>query len=86
MSGESAQPETDRKDWLADLEAKTRAAAKRVGDLRKENRTLKNRLRKLEAELTETDSGAAEKWARERDGIRCRVGRLADQLEKLLEG
>ena len=72
-------------NWLEELETKVKAATKRFADLRKENKSLKTRLKKLEAQLAEKASAGSDEWARERETIRRRVGRLATDLEKLLE-
>lgn len=73
-------------NWIEDLEEKVKAAARRMADLRKENKSLKTRLGKLEERLEKGADEASDEWAQERETVRRRVGKLADDLEKLLEG
>ncbi len=72
-------------DWLKDLEQKVRAATKDLSALRKQNRTLKARVKKLESELSRREGGDDGDWAAEREEVRRRVGRLAEELERLVE-
>ena len=72
--------------WLGELEDKVETAAKQLKALRKENRTVKTRLKKLQRELLEVDGdteGAAS-WRRERQQVQRRLAKLADSLEQLV--
>jgi predicted nucleic acid-binding Zn-ribbon protein len=73
-------------NWLGELEDKVEAAAKEVKDLRKENRTIKTRLKKLQRELLESDGATdgADSWQRERQQVQRRLAKLAESLEELL--
>ncbi len=73
-------------DWLKDLEQRVRAAAKDLSALRKQNRTLKARVKKLETEISLREEGGDGNWPAEREEVRRRVDRLADELERLVEG
>lgn len=63
-------------DYFDDLEEKVKATTRKVAALRKENRSLKTKLKKAEA--------GGGRSAAERDRIRDRVDRLAGDLERLL--
>ena len=73
-------------NWLGELEDKVETAAKELKALRKENRTIKTRLKKLQRELLEADgaSEGADSWPREREQVQRRLAKLADSLEQLL--
>ena len=73
-------------NWLGELEDKVEIAAKQLKALRKENRTIKTRLKKLQRELLEADgaSEGADSWPRERQRVQRRLAKLADSLEQLL--
>ena len=73
-------------NWLGELEDKVEAAAKELATLRKENRTIKTRLKKLQRELLEVDGATegADSWRRERQQVQSRLEKLADSLEQLL--
>ncbi len=72
-------------DWLSELEKQVRAAAAELASLRKQNRTLKAKVKKLETSLAEGGGGEGEPaWERQRGDLRRRVEKLADGLEKLL--
>ncbi|MGB3562948.1 MAG: cell division protein ZapB [Thermoanaerobaculia bacterium] len=73
-------------NWLGELEDKVEAAAKELENLRKENRTIKARLKKLQRELLEVDGAreGADTWQRERQQVQRRLATLADSLEQLL--
>ena len=72
--------------WLGELEDKVETAAKQLKALRKENRTIKTRLKKLQRELLEADGATegADSWPRERQQVQSRLEKLADSLEQLL--
>jgi len=73
-------------NWLGELEDKVESAAKELATLRKENRTIKTRLKKLQRELLEA-GGAGEGsdgWQRERQQVQRRLAKLADSLDQLL--
>jgi chaperonin cofactor prefoldin len=67
---------------LKDLEDKINAAGEQLDSLRKQNRSLTAKVKKLEAELSE--SAGAGDWQGERDQIRGRVAKLTADLEALL--
>ena len=69
-------------DPLKDLEEKVGAACKELEALRKQNRGLKTKVKKLESELAESAEGGA--WREERDEVHERVSKLAASLESLL--
>jgi chaperonin cofactor prefoldin len=73
-------------NWLGELEDKVEAAAKELSTLRKENRTIKTRLKKLQRELLEADgsSEGADSWPRQRQQVQRRLAKLADSLDQLL--
>ena len=73
-------------NWLGELEDKVETAAKELEALRKENRTIKTRLKKLQRELLEVDGATegADIWRRERQQVQSRLEKLADSLEQLL--
>ncbi len=68
-------------DGLKDLEQKVSAACERLEALRKQNRTLKTKVNKLESELA---GGVAGGWREEREEVRKRVSQLARGLEGLV--
>ena len=72
--------------WLGELEDKVEAAAKELKSLRKENRTLKTRLKKIQRELLEVNGAreGADSWQRERQQVQRRLEKLADSLEQLV--
>lgn len=72
--------------WLSDLEQKVKATVAQLKDLRKENRDLKARLKKLKQQADEGDGGggSSEGWEAERTEICQRVEKLAASLEELL--
>ncbi len=70
-------------DAIKDLERKVESAAKTIEKLRRENRTLKARVKKLGGEEAKSAAGAAA-WAKERKVVRERLTGLADHLEELL--
>ncbi len=69
-------------DALKDLAEKVSAAGQELQALRKQNRGLKTKVKKLEAELAGSSNGDG--WQREREEIRQRVVKLTDGLEALL--
>ena len=73
-------------NWRGELEDKVEAAAKELATLRKENRTIKTRLKKLQRELLEADgdSEGSDSWQRERQQVQRRLAKLADSLDQLL--
>jgi len=72
--------------WLGELEDKVDTAPKQLKALRKENRTIKSRLKKLQRELLVADGATegADSWPRERQQVQRRLAKLADSLEQLL--
>ena len=69
-------------DPLKDLEEKVGAACRELEALRKQNRGLKSKVKKLESELAE--SADDESWKEERNEVQKRVAKLAASLESLL--
>lgn len=67
---------------LEDLERKVEAAAKTIDRLKRENKTLKNRVKKLEAVSGKGSKAAT--WAKERDVVQKRLSKLAGRLDDLL--
>jgi cell division protein FtsB len=74
--------------WLSDLEQKVQAVAEELESLRKENRSQKTHIKRLQEQLSQAAKAgpSAGDWKQERAQIRQRVERLASGLEKLLEG
>lgn len=72
--------------WLTDLEKKIGAVTKELETLRKENKSQKGKIEKLEEKLSAAQSTgeSASAWEQERDEIRKRVEKLSTALEKLL--
>ncbi len=69
-------------DYLKNLEEKVGAACQQIEALRKQNRGLKTKVKKLESELAESSDGGA--WRKEKAEVQKRVAKLADGLEALL--
>jgi FtsZ-binding cell division protein ZapB len=75
-------------EWLDHLEARVRDAVARLGEMKEENRTLRERIEELEGQLaarSEDAGGDAGSWAAEREEVRRRVEALAERLEGLVE-
>jgi chromosome segregation ATPase len=79
-------------EWLDRLEARVRDAVARLGEMKEENRTLRERIEELEGRLAarsedggDGESGAGE-WQAEREEVRRRVAALAERLEGLAAG
>lgn len=72
--------------WLSDLEQKVQATADELKRLRKESRAQKTKIKQLQTQLSDAKSAgqSAGTWEKERDTVRQRVEKLADDLEKLL--
>jgi hypothetical protein len=69
-------------EWLEELESRVRDAVARLGEVREENRALRERVHDLEAALAaRTDTG----WEAERDEVRRRVEALTARLAGLGE-
>ena len=69
-------------DHLKDLERKVETAAKKIERLKRENKSLKTKVKKLGGDGSKGSSGAA--WAKERQVVQSRLTDLADHLEELL--
>lgn len=69
-------------DVLKSLEQQVRAAGEQLEGLRKQNRQLTTKVKKLEAVAADSAEGAA--WREERSEIRERVTKLTSTLESLL--
>jgi cell division septum initiation protein DivIVA len=74
-------------EWLDGLEARVRDAVARLGEMKEENRTLRERIAELEGRLAAGAEGAGDgesAWAAEREEVRRRVEALAERLEGLV--
>jgi chromosome segregation ATPase len=74
-------------EWLDSLEARVRDAVARLGEMKEENRTLRERIAELEGRLAahagDGGDGADGEWETEREEVRRRVEALAERLEGL---
>ena len=70
-------------EWLDSLESRVRDAVARLGELREENGTLRERIEELETQLA-TTAAAAKSWEVEREEVRRRVEGLTGRLEGLV--
>ena len=72
--------------WLSALEKQVEAATKELLSLRKENKSQKSKIDKLESDLAAAKSASvpASDWENERREIRDRVEKLSKTLDKLL--
>ena len=68
-------------ELLKDLERQVEAAAKAIEKLKRENRSLKAKVKKLEGK---GGKSAAAAWGKERKVVQGRLTDLADHLEDLL--
>jgi 50S ribosomal subunit-associated GTPase HflX len=74
-------------DWLKPLEEKVAQARATLDELRKENRTLRSKLRRLEQKKDGPgEVSGSPAWEEERREVRRRVESLVEKLEKLVEG
>jgi cell division septum initiation protein DivIVA len=76
-------------EWLDRLEARVRDAVARLGEMKEENRTLRERIEELEGRLAAHGGDAGDgagAWAAEREEVRRRVEALAERLEGLAAG
>ena len=71
-------------EWLDSLETRVREAVARLGELREENQTLRDRIEELETQLSSLSIPPAEEETREPDeeaeALRVRVRDLEDQI------
>jgi cell division protein FtsB len=67
---------------LKQLERQVEAAAKAIEKLKRENRSLKTKVKKLEAERGKSSGASA--WAKERQVVQQRLTNLAEHLEELV--
>jgi chromosome segregation ATPase len=67
-------------DWLEGLETRVHDAVEQLGELRDENRKLRDTVKNLETRLAAT---AASGWEAEREEVRRRVEALTARLEGL---
>lgn len=70
--------------WLKQLEEKIEAAATEIVQLRKQNRSLKARVKRLEKAAADSASEQGAAWVEEREKVRARVTALAGGLEDAL--
>lgn len=73
-------------EWLDGLETRVREAVDRLGDLREENVSLREKVRDLETRLAAAESGHGEasgQWELEREEVRRRIEALTRRLEEL---
>lgn len=71
-------------EWLQELEDQIRRATGEIAALRKQNRSLTSRIKRLKREARATDEAAAGDWDEERAEIRQRAEQIAATLETLL--
>lgn len=71
-------------EWLQELEDRIRRATGEIAALRKQNRSLASRVKRLQREARATDKAAAGDWDEERAEIRRRAEEIAATLETLL--
>ena len=69
-------------DLLKDLGRKVERAARMVEKLKRENNTLRNKIKKLGGDDPKGAGKAA--WRKEREVVQKRLNRLAGNLEELL--
>jgi len=69
-------------NWLEGLESRVHDAVEHLGELRKENRALREAVKDLETRLAA--GGVA--WEAEREEVRRRVEALTARLEELAAG
>ena len=72
--------------WLTDLDRKVEAAIRQLGDLREENRQFRDKIKRLQEQLSQArgEQRSAGDWQKERQAVRRRVEKLADSLENML--
>ena len=72
-------------EWLDRLEARVRDAVARLGEMKEENRTLRDRIEELEGRLAapSEDGGDDGEWQAEREEVRRRVEGLTERLAGL---
>ena len=77
-------------EWLDGLEARVRDAVARLGEMKEENRALRDRIAELEGRLAAAAEGTADGadgargWETEREEVRRRVEALAERLVGLV--
>ena len=67
-------------EWLKELEDQVRRATGEIAALRKQNRSLTSRVKRLKREAQATDEAAAGDWEDERAEIRRRAEQIAASL------
>jgi predicted nucleic acid-binding Zn-ribbon protein len=71
-------------EWMKELEEKISQVATELAELRKKNRTLVAKVKRLERQAKERPAeGGGGDWSRERAEVRRRVSQLATTLESL---
>ena len=78
-------PADESMDWLAALEKRVSAVTAELADLRKKNRSLVNKVSRLERKARDRAAVADSGWAAEKAEVRERVAGLQETLEGLLE-
>ena len=81
-----AAPADESMDWLTALEKRVSAVATELADLRKKNRSLVNKVSRLERKVRDRSEAVEASWSAEKAEVRERVEGLAGKLEGLLEG
>jgi FtsZ-binding cell division protein ZapB len=77
--------ETMEIEWLDGLETRVREAVERLGDLREENRSLREKVRDLETRLAATtappaEAGDADRLREENESLQGRIVELEERL------
>ena len=72
-------------EWLKDLEDQVARATKEIAALRKQNRSLGSRIKRLKREAQVADEAAGGEWDEERAEIRKRTEKIAETLESVLD-
>jgi 50S ribosomal subunit-associated GTPase HflX len=71
-------------EFMKELEEKISQVATELAELRKKNRTLVAKVKRLERQAKESSAeGEGDDWSRERDEVKRRVSQLATTLESL---
>ena len=71
-------------EWLQDLEKKVVEVGAEIAGLRKKNRELNAKIKRLERKAKQQNDGS-DTWATEREQLRKRVSGLVTTLDSLLD-